>query len=185
MIFPDVPPVVDFRKMPCAAVPAAVPAFRSTLMAAASASELGSGPVLTCEILSVPWPVSWPLTSAALKAVLAETTFRAALLGPPSAARLKTATWSPGVMEVDLALMATPLVTATEIGALEALAGAAAPPVAAAMVEARQLQGMPPMMPSRRRRDTYLYMGRLLHVGRPGRPGGCPGATTVCGTTKA
>src|SRR5579859_7610248 len=108
MILPDVPPVVDFKKMPWAAVPPAVPARRSTLMAAALASDAGSGPGLTCETLRVPWPVSRPLTSAALNAVLAETTFRPALLAPPSAARLKTATWSPGVVDVDLALTATP-----------------------------------------------------------------------------
>src|SRR5215831_11207670 len=68
MIFPELPPVVDFRKMPWAAVPAASPACRSTLIAAALASDVWSGSGLTCEILSVPWLVSWPDTSHALKA---------------------------------------------------------------------------------------------------------------------
>jgi len=48
--------------------------------------------------------------------VLADTTFRLALFVPPSAARLKTATWSPGVFDVDLALTATPEDTITETG---------------------------------------------------------------------
>src|SRR5271166_4329829 len=51
MIFPEVSPVVDFRKMPWAAVPPALPACRSMLMAAALASDVGLGPGLTCEIL--------------------------------------------------------------------------------------------------------------------------------------
>src|SRR3974390_2370 len=116
MIFPVLPPVVDFRKIPCAAVPPASPACRSTLMAAALASDVGSGPGLRCEILSVPWPVSCPDTSHALNAVLADTTFRPALFAPPSAARLKTATWSPLVVDVDFALIATPEENDTEIG---------------------------------------------------------------------
>jgi hypothetical protein len=45
-----------------------------------------------------------------------ETTFSPALLDPPSAARLKTATWSPGAVEIDLALTATPLATSTATG---------------------------------------------------------------------
>src|SRR5262252_5609198 len=113
---PEVPPVVDFRKMPWAAVPPALPACRSILIAAALASDVGLGPGLTCEILSVPWPVSWPEISHALNAVLADTTFRPALFVPPSAARLKTATWSPGVFDVDFALTATPEDTVTETG---------------------------------------------------------------------
>src|ERR1700730_12023708 len=108
MIFPEVPPVVDLRKMPWAAVPPALPACRSMLMAAALASDAGLGPGLTCEILRVPWPASWPETSHALNAALADTTFRPALFVPPSAAKLKTPTWSPGVFDVDLALTATP-----------------------------------------------------------------------------
>ena len=71
----------------------------------------GLGPGLTCEILSVPWPVSWPDTSHALNAVLADTTFRPALFVPPSAARLKTATWSPGVFDVER----VPLVPACKV----------------------------------------------------------------------
>src|SRR6516165_10429135 len=63
------------------------------LRAAALASEVETGPGLTCEILTVPWAVSWPDTSQALNAELIDTTFRPALLVPPSAARLKTATW--------------------------------------------------------------------------------------------
>src|SRR6516225_1013882 len=86
------------------------------LIAAAFASDPGSGPGLTCVILSVPWPVSCPDTSDALNAVLADTTFSAALFVPPFAARLKTATWSPGVFDVDLALIATPEDTITETG---------------------------------------------------------------------
>src|SRR6266851_6013008 len=116
MIFPEVAPVVDFRKMPWAAVPPALPACRSMLIAAALASDAGLGPGLTCEILSVPWPVSWPDTSHALNAELAETTFRPALFVPPSAARLKTLTWSPGIFDVDLALTATPEDRVTETG---------------------------------------------------------------------
>src|SRR5260370_41665717 len=116
MIFPELPPVVDFRKIPWAAVPPALPACRSMLMAAALASDMGLGPGLTCEILRVPWPVSWPDTSHALNAVLADTTFRPALFAPPSAARLKTPTWSPGVEDVDVALTATPEDTVTETG---------------------------------------------------------------------
>src|ERR1700758_78264 len=87
-------------------------------MAAALASDAGFGPGLTCEILSVPWPVSWPDTSHALNAVLADTTFRPALFVPPSAARLKTATWSPGVLDVDFALIATPEDTVTATGSV-------------------------------------------------------------------
>src|SRR6516164_11736455 len=102
--------------MPWAAVPPSLPACRSMLRAAAFASDLGSGPGLTCEILSVPWPVSWPDTSHALNSVLDETTFRPALFAPPSAAKLKTATWSPGVTDVDFALTATPEDTIMEIG---------------------------------------------------------------------
>src|SRR5215469_4171517 len=113
---PEVPPVVDFRKMPWAAVPPALPACRSILIAAALASDVGLRPGLTCEILSVPWPVSWPETSHALNAVLADTTFRPALFVPPLAARLKTATWSPGAMDVDFALIATPEDTTIETG---------------------------------------------------------------------
>src|SRR5215468_5953783 len=94
--------------MPWTAVPPALPACRSMLMAAALASDVGSGPGLTCETFRVPWPVSWPDTSHALKAVLADTTLRLALFDPPPAARLKTATWSPGVVDVDFALIATP-----------------------------------------------------------------------------
>src|SRR5215469_18273870 len=86
------------------------------LMAAALASDAGSGPGLTCEILRVPWPVSCPDTSHALNAVLRDTTFRPALFVPPSAARLKTPTWSPGVVDVDFALIATPDDTVTEMG---------------------------------------------------------------------
>src|SRR5262252_10756696 len=115
---PEVPPVVDFRKMPWAAVPPALPACRSILIAAALASDVGLGPGLTCEILSVPWPVSWPDTSHALNAVLADTTLRLALFVPPVAARLNIPTWSPGVLEVDLALIATPEDTFTETGAV-------------------------------------------------------------------
>jgi len=66
MITPEVPPVVDFTKMPWAAVPPALPARKSMLRALAS--EAGLGPGLTCEILSVPWLVSWPVTSHALNA---------------------------------------------------------------------------------------------------------------------
>src|ERR1700756_4858610 len=88
------------------------------LMAAALASDTGLGPGLTCEILSVPWLVSWPVTSHALNAALADTTFRLALFVPPSTARLKTATWSPGVFDVDLALIATPEDTVTEMGSV-------------------------------------------------------------------
>jgi hypothetical protein len=69
----------------------------------------------------VPWPVSWPDTSHALNAVLADTTFRPALFVPPSAARLKTPTWSPEVVEVDLALIATPEDTVTEMGVVMTL----------------------------------------------------------------
>src|SRR5262245_16925722 len=116
MTFPELPPLVDFRKMPWAVVPPASPACRSMLMAAALASDAGSGPGLTWEILRVPWPVSCPDTSHALNAVLRDTTFRPALFVPPSAARLKTATWSPGVFDVDLALTATPEETITETG---------------------------------------------------------------------
>jgi hypothetical protein len=43
MISPEVPPVVDFRKMPWAAVPPALPACKSMLMAAALASDAGFG----------------------------------------------------------------------------------------------------------------------------------------------
>ena len=85
--FPDVPPVVDFRNMPCAAVPSVTPACRSMLIAAALASDVASGPGLRCDIFSVPWPVSWPVTSHALKAVLMDTTFKLALFVPPVAAR--------------------------------------------------------------------------------------------------
>jgi len=53
---------------------------------------------------------------ARANAVLADTTFRPALFVPPSAARLKTATWSPGVFDVDFALIATPEDTVTETG---------------------------------------------------------------------
>src|SRR6516165_12421614 len=102
--------------MPWAAVPPTLPAWRSMLIAAALASDVGLGPGLTCEILSVPWPVSWPDTSHALNAVLADTTFRPALFAPPSTARLKTPTWSPGVVDVDFALIATPEDTVTEMG---------------------------------------------------------------------
>src|SRR6516165_4906210 len=116
MIFPEEPPLVDFKKIPWAAVPLALPACRSMLMAAALASDAGLGPGLTCEILRVPWPVSWPDTSHALNAVLADTTLRPALFVPPSAARLKTATWSPGVFDVDFALIATPEDTIIEMG---------------------------------------------------------------------
>src|SRR6266849_1881351 len=118
MIFPEVPLVVDFRKMPWAAVPPARPAWRAMLIAAALASDAGSGPGLTCEILRVPCPVSWPDTSHALNAVLADTTLSAALFVPPSVARLKTATWSPEVVDVDLALTATPEVTVMETAAV-------------------------------------------------------------------
>ena len=62
--------------------------------------------------------MAWPDTSHALNAVLADTTFRPALFVPPSAARLKTATWSPGVFDVDFALIATPEDTVTETGAV-------------------------------------------------------------------
>src|SRR5260370_28741836 len=113
MIFPELPPVVDFRKIPWAAVPPALPACRWMLRAAALGADVGLGPGLTCEILRVPWPVSWPDTSHALNAVLADTTFRPALFFPPSAARLKTPTWSPEVLDVDLALTATPEDTVT------------------------------------------------------------------------
>src|SRR5260370_9371471 len=116
MIFPDVPPVVDFRKMPWAAVPPAAPACRSMLRAAAFASDAWSGPGLTCEILRVPWPDSWPETSQALNAALADTTFKPALFFPPLAARLKTPTWSPAVVDVDFTLTATPEDTVTETG---------------------------------------------------------------------
>jgi hypothetical protein len=51
-----------------------------------------------------------------MNAVLADTTLRAALFVPPSAARSKTPTWSPGVFDVDLALIATPEDTITETG---------------------------------------------------------------------
>src|SRR5579863_6692645 len=102
--------------MPWAAVPPALPACRSMLRAAALASDAGSGPGLTCETLTVPWPISWPDTSHALKAVLADTTFRPALFAPPSAARLKTPAWSPGVVDVDLAPIATPEDTVTKRG---------------------------------------------------------------------
>src|SRR5271166_3986997 len=86
------------------------------LRAAAFSSDAGSGPGLTCEILRVPWPDSWPDTSHALNAVLADTTFRPALFVPPSATRLKTPTWSPAVVEVDFAATATPDDTVTETG---------------------------------------------------------------------
>src|SRR5215472_5553018 len=122
MILPAVPPEVDLRKMPWAAVPGAPPAFRSMLSAAASASAFASVVLgLICEILSVPWPVSWPPISAALKAVFAEMTFKAALFVPPFFARFSIATWSPGVMDVDLALIATPEVTLTAMGLLSAV----------------------------------------------------------------
>jgi hypothetical protein len=49
---------------------------------------------------------------------LADTTFRPALLVPPLAARLKIPTWSPGLLDVDLALIATPEETLTETGAV-------------------------------------------------------------------
>jgi hypothetical protein len=87
------------------------------LIAAALASDVASGPGLTCETFSVPWAVSWPDTSHALNAVLADTTFRPALLIPPLAAKLMTTTWSPGILDADLALIATPDDTFTEIGA--------------------------------------------------------------------
>jgi hypothetical protein len=76
------------QAMPCAAVPIALPACRPMLMAAALASDVGFGPGFTCETLSVPCAVSWPDTSQALNAELAQTTCRLALLVPPSAARL-------------------------------------------------------------------------------------------------
>jgi hypothetical protein len=57
-------------------------------------------------------------TPHALNAVLADTTFRPALFDPPSAARLKTAAWSPGVLDVDFALIATPKDTVTETGSV-------------------------------------------------------------------
>src|SRR5215472_6417283 len=104
--------------MPWAAVPPALPACKSILIAAALESDVGLGPGLTCEILSVPCPVSWPDTSHALNAVLADTTFSPALFVPPSAARLKTATWSPGFLDVDFALIATPDDTVTEMGSV-------------------------------------------------------------------
>src|SRR5271165_1333495 len=116
MILPEVPPEVDLMKMPCAAVPAAPPACRSMLTAAALASNVGSVLGLTCEIFRVPWPISWPDTSHALNAVLAETTLSAALFAPPSVTRLKTPTCSPGVVDVDLASTATPEDTVTERG---------------------------------------------------------------------
>src|SRR5208337_1379570 len=84
------------------------------LRAAAFSSDAGSGPGLTCEILRVPWADSWPDTSHALNALFADTTFRPALFAPPSAARLKTPTWSPAVVDVDFALIATPEETVTE-----------------------------------------------------------------------
>jgi hypothetical protein len=43
-----------------------------------------------------------------------------ALFFPPSAARLKTPTWSPAVLDVDLALTATPKDTVTEMLPLDA-----------------------------------------------------------------
>ena len=43
---------------------------------------------------------------------------QAGIVCPPSAARLKTATWSPGVFDVDFALIATPEDTVTETGAV-------------------------------------------------------------------
>src|SRR5260370_21860556 len=113
LMFRELPPVVEFRKIPWAAVPPALHAWRSMLMAAALASDVGLGPGLTCETLRVPWPVSWPDISHALNAVLADTTFRPALFGPPSAAGLTTATWSPGVVDVGLARIATPEDTIT------------------------------------------------------------------------
>jgi hypothetical protein len=66
--------------------------------------------------LSVPWADSRPDTSHALNAALIDTTLRAAFFVPPSAARLKTPTWSPAVVDVDLALIATPDETDTETG---------------------------------------------------------------------
>jgi hypothetical protein len=57
--------------------------------------------------LRVPWADSWPDTSHALNALFADTTFRPALFAPPSAAKLKTPTWSPAVVDVDFALPAT------------------------------------------------------------------------------
>src|SRR6516225_2252327 len=89
MIFPEEPPVVDFRKMPWAAVPPALPACRSMLIAAALASDSGLGPGLTCEILSVPWPVSWPDTSHALNAELADTTIQAGVVRPTVGSQIK------------------------------------------------------------------------------------------------
>jgi hypothetical protein len=47
--------------------------------------------------------------------------FRAALFAPPSAARLKTPTWSPAVVDVDFALIATPEETVTETGVVTAM----------------------------------------------------------------
>jgi len=44
--------------------------------------------------------------------------YRLALFVPPVAARLNIPTWSPGVLDVDLALMATPEDTFTETGAV-------------------------------------------------------------------
>src|SRR6516225_5576098 len=104
--------------MPWAAVPSSIPACRSLLRAAATASHVGLGQGSRWETLSLPWRVSWPDTAHALYAVLADTTFRPALFVPPSAARLKTATWSPGVFDVDFALIATPEDTVTETGAV-------------------------------------------------------------------
>ena len=69
------------------------------LIAAALASDSELGPGLTCENLAkglytqppqlATDGVSWPDTSHALNAELADTTFRLALFVPPSAARLK------------------------------------------------------------------------------------------------
>jgi hypothetical protein len=62
-------------------------------------------------------------TSHALNALFADTTFRPALFAPPSAARLKTPTWSPAVVDVDFALIATPEETVTGLPNAEQCAG--------------------------------------------------------------
>src|SRR5262249_4699691 len=123
------------------------------------------GPGLTCETFKVPWPVSWPDTSHALNAVLADTTFRPALFGPPSAARLKTATWSPGVVDVDLALIATPEDTVTEMGAVmpppvrcSSFGGCPAACAGVARTGASKPAGKRLAMPSRRRLDMSPCM---------------------------
>src|SRR5215831_16188728 len=167
MILPEVPPLVDFRKTPWAAVPLALPACRSTLIAAALASDVGSGPGLTCETFSVPCAVSWPLTSAALNAVLAETTLSAALLAPPSAARLRTATWSPGVVDMDFALTATPADTVTETALVGGFtrSGVRSPIPAAAPLAlgATTPSDRPLSMPSRLRLETSVDWGTAAY----------------------